>query len=81
MDDQTDGDCDVDVLWGIDGDNLHRAKIRSVPGAGFEVCRRLTLPDLPVQPVFLNNLAERIVRVLLEETRAGIPAGAAANAG
>lgn len=37
-------------------------------------------PALPAQPVFFNNLAERIVRILLKEARAGIPAGSAAHA-
>ncbi|OPX63435.1 MAG: hypothetical protein A4E33_01677 [Methanoregula sp. PtaB.Bin085] len=64
----------------IDADNLHRAEIRCILSTRFEVSRGLLLPNLPVQPEFFNNLAERIVRVLLEEPRAGIPAGPAADA-
>jgi hypothetical protein len=81
VDDQADRDCNVDaVLCVIDGADLHRAEIRSVLGTGFEIRRGPALPDFPVQLVFFNNLAERIVRILLEETRAGVPAGAAADA-
>ena len=81
VDEQADRDCNVDaVLCVIDGDDLHRAEIRSVLGTGFEIRRGPALPDFPVQLVFFNNLAERIVRILLEETRAGIPPGAAAHA-
>jgi len=64
----------------VDGDNLHRAKIRSILGTWFEIRRGPALTYLPIQPECFYDLAECIVRILLKETRAGIPAGTTADA-
>lgn len=65
----------------VDADNLHRAKSRGVPGTRFEIRRWPPLSYLPLKPEFFDDLAERILRILLEKTRAGIPAGTTADAG
>jgi hypothetical protein len=64
----------------FDPDDLHRAKIGSIPSAIIQIPRRRTLSNLPVDSEFLNYLAERIIGILFEKARAGIPAGSATDA-
>jgi hypothetical protein len=65
----------------FDADDLHRAEIHSILSAGDQVRWWCALCDIPVEPEFINNLAERIIRILFKEARAGIPAGPATDAG
>jgi hypothetical protein len=54
------------ILGGISNlfnpDDLHRAKIRSIPRTIVQICHRITLCNIPFEPEFLNYLTERIVR-------------------
>jgi hypothetical protein len=62
-------------------DDLYRAKIHSIPSAIVQIRRRTALSNIPIEPEFLNYLAERIIRILFEKARAGVPAGSATDAG
>ena len=56
-------------------DYRDRAGIRRFFDFVKEVCRRLTLPRVAAGPVFLDDLAERVARILFKEFGAGDPAG------
>jgi len=64
----------------FNADDLHRAKIRSILCASVQVWLSHALCDIFVEPEFFNNLAERIIGILFEKARAGVPAGSAADA-
>jgi hypothetical protein len=60
-------------------DDLHRAEVRGIPGAGLEVIRGRALGTIPVDPELFDDLAQAVILVHLEEARTCFPAGAAAG--
>jgi hypothetical protein len=62
-------------------DDLHGTKIRRIPSAIVQFRLRITLCNIPIEPEFLNYLAERVIGILFEKARAGVPTGSAADAG
>lgn len=47
-------------------DDLHRAEIHRIAGTIFHFCRWHTFRNVPVQPEFLDDLAERVFLVLFK---------------
>jgi len=64
----------------INTDDLHRAEIWCFLCAGSKILGKRSLSNVIIDPVFFNNPAEWIIRILLKQRRACFPAWTAAHA-